>query len=100
MNAKQLELAITSIGGDCDISGYMKDEEGKTCAIGGLAESAGIRTGKWNNRFDTVIGGVRKFYGLSDIQVYEIMNINDTYAKPTTRRKHIVKYLNNLELKV
>ena len=95
MNAKQLELAVESIEGDCDIRGRMKNEDGETCAMGGLAESAG---------FDAAVGhfgvisAVRKFYGLSYEDTSRIISLNDNYARKATRVKHIVKYLNSLEL--
>lgn len=42
MNKKQLKLAIISVEADCDIRFDFQDGRGRTCAVGGLAESAGL----------------------------------------------------------
>ena len=95
MNKSQLALAVESIEGDCDIRGVMKNEDGETCAMGGLAESAGFDAAKGHF---AVISAVRKFYGLSYEDTSKIIRLNDKYAMKWTRVKHIAKYLNSLEL--
>ena len=98
MNASQLALAVESIEGDCDTRNFLKVSSGKTCAVGGLAESAGIDPGMWNDRLHLVMPKVRGFYGFSPIELRKIMRLNDKFARKATRVKHIVKYLNSLEL--
>ena len=98
MNKSQLVLAIESIEGDCDIRFSLKNDDGYTCALGGLAESAGFDAGMHNQRFTEILHEVGKFYGLTTIQTHKIVGLNDKYAKKVTRVKHIVKYLNSLEL--
>ena len=96
MNKTQLALAIESIEGDCDIRGSMKDRLGQTCALGGLAESAGFDAGMGNDRYYTVIADVSAFYGLQTNQTRRIMSINDRYVTKKARQRNIIKFLRGL----
>lgn len=42
MNQEQYEAARGVITADCEITGKLMDEQGRTCAIGGLAKAAGV----------------------------------------------------------
>ena len=100
MNAKQLELAKASIEGDCDIIGVMLDvDTGFTCALGGLAVSAGYPLSEQDNkRYTNILFAVGEFYGLEEKELMAIMERNDRYIGKAQRQEAIIEYLNSLEL--
>ena len=95
MNKEQLALAIESVSGDCDGRGEFKDWRGQTCAVGGLAESAGFSIGKVI-RVSKLIEKVRNFYGLTGGEVWKITDINDKYKTKKARQSNVIKYLKGL----
>ncbi len=97
MNAKQKALAIESIENDCDGRyDFYNLSTGKTCAVGGLAISAGIDH-SWTKMSD-YLGKIAKFYGLSKDLLWDITAINDDYKTKQARRNNVIKFINTLEV--
>ena len=110
---KNKNYAIRVINRDCKTCDMYRDEQGNTCAIGALAEAAGVRVPKYgfignkgvsigmpvSSRWVIKAGeAIAKKFGLDLEQQQEIQNLNDSSDNhtPRLRRRAIVQYLKTL----
>jgi hypothetical protein len=81
-----------------------KKPNGTTCAIGGLAEAAGIplppkdsfEVSILSSQVTSFADALSNHYGLSLDQLDSIQDINDQHRLTTSRRKAIIDYVESL----
>ena len=116
MNQRQANRIKKIIEADADLRGYMWNEQGETCAVGGLAAAAGFdfqdendwvlyRTSKgWSFYADrtSVTGNkmmdaiFKKFPFLEGvIRLSELSHINDSYSNREDRHKALLRYIDS-----
>lgn len=106
MNHKQKVKILKVIKSDCQIRRRYQDEQGQTCAIGGMAKAAGIKlppAGSRNNGvgitgLKRMSGNLRKHYGLRIFDLMQIQGLNDEIANRRQRKKLIAEYVGTLTI--
>jgi hypothetical protein len=102
-------FAIRVIKRDCMAFQQYRDSRGNTCAIGALAEAAGVSVPKgtrWDGNSDGIASpsasrwvnrarkAIAKRFGLdADKQMRSIQQLNDKFENPAQRRREIIKLL-------
>jgi len=85
---------------DANVQNTYKDEDGKTCVLGGLAEAAHIKLPKliYNSEsidhkaLQSFRKQLKKVYGLNNFQLDELQNINDNNDVLRERRYRLIEF--------
>lgn len=105
MNPTQKQKIVTVISEDCQITHKYVNELGQTCAIGALCLATDLELPEFDDMENSesiscvwFCQDLMMHYGLSEQNLIEIQNLNDTRPTPEERRQAILKYLETIPL--
>ena len=94
MNIEQFDRLRAALAKDCEITGVLMDDNGRTCALGCIAREMGIELAantalSMSNGFNIFVG-LQRALGISLADVVQIMRANDESPTIAARRARVL----------